>query len=64
MRDRGAPSTDPGARSDRGEDNGPLTMGDHGGIHVMISGDLDSPHVKEYPGCKSNSWECRGVKDD
>lgn len=27
-------------------------------------GDLDSPHVKEYPGCKSNSWECRGVKDD
>jgi len=43
-RDRGPPSTDPGAETDRG--------------------DLDSPHVKEYPGCEPGAWECRGVQDD
>ena len=44
VRDQGAPSTDPGAKTDRG--------------------DLDSPHVKQYPGCQPTSWECRGVKED
>jgi len=43
VRDRGPPSTDPGARSD--------------------TGDLLSPHVKEYEGCGPKEWECR-VKED
>ena len=62
MRDTGAPSTDPAAKLNRGEseDNTENNSDDN----CDVSGDLDSPHVKEYPGCKSNSWECRGVKDD
>jgi len=43
VRNRGPPSTDPGARSD--------------------TGDLESPHVKEYPGCDSKATECR-VQDE
>jgi len=39
VRDKGPPSTDPGARSN--------------------TGDLDSPHVKEYQGCHSKATECR-----
>jgi len=38
VRDKGAPSVDPGARSD--------------------TGDLDSPHVKAYPGCTGSEAEC------
>lgn len=44
VRNSGAPSIDPGAKSNRG--------------------DLDSPHVKEYPGCDPSNWECRGVRED
>ena len=31
---------------------------------LTVAGDLDSPHVKEYPGCEPGAWECRGVQDD
>jgi len=44
IRESGPPSTDPGAKTNRG--------------------DLDSPHIKEYPGCEKSSWECRGVKEN